>query len=73
MAPRVPIPLREIVYTLSPYQQEVFVNGIYKMPRKIAHFVQRHAFNGTVFATILFGPIAYGNWYKEQEKLESRY
>lgn len=88
---------REIVYTLSPYQQEVFVNGIYKMPRKIAHFFQRvsvkasshlspssrlgaalatlpdarpplpfpnllpnpqHAFNGTVFATILFGPIA---------------
>jgi hypothetical protein len=32
---------REIVYTLSPYQQEVFVNGIYKMPRKIAHFFQR--------------------------------
>lgn len=23
MAPRVPIPLREVVYTLSPYQQEI--------------------------------------------------
>lgn len=41
MAPRVPVPLREIVYTLSPYQQEVFVKGVTKLPGKVAHFFQR--------------------------------
>ena len=37
MAPRVPVPLREIVYSLSPYRQEVFMQGVYKLPGTIAH------------------------------------
>lgn len=41
MAPRVPVPLREIVYTLSPYNQEIVAKGIQKFPVKIAKFFQR--------------------------------
>jgi hypothetical protein len=41
MAPRVPVPLREVVYTLSPYQQEVLMQGIEKLPGKAVKFVKR--------------------------------
>lgn len=41
MAPRIPIPLREIVYTLSPYQHEVLKQGIEKLPAKAFKFVKR--------------------------------
>jgi len=41
MAPRVPVALREIVYTLSPYQQEVLKQGIEKLPSKAIKFVKR--------------------------------
>jgi hypothetical protein len=33
-----PVPLREIVYTLSPYQQEIMMKGIGKVPAKIGKF-----------------------------------
>lgn len=38
MAPRTPVPLREIVYTLSPYNQEIVMQGVAKLPGKIAKF-----------------------------------
>jgi hypothetical protein len=41
MAPRLPIPLREVVYTLSPYQQQVMMQGIEKLPGKALKFVKR--------------------------------
>jgi Cytochrome b-c1 complex subunit 8 len=41
MAPRVPVPIREIVYTLSPYNQEIVVKGMQKFPIKIAKYFQR--------------------------------
>jgi hypothetical protein len=44
MAPRVPIPLREVVYMLSPYQQEIMKQGIEHLPAKAAKFVKRVRF-----------------------------
>lgn len=38
MAPRASVPLREIVYTLSPYNQEIVMQGVQKLPGKIAKF-----------------------------------
>jgi hypothetical protein len=38
MAPRPAVPLREIVYTLSPYNQEIVMQGVAKLPGKIAKF-----------------------------------
>jgi hypothetical protein len=38
MAPRASVPLREIVYTLSPYNQEIVMKGVQKLPGKIAKF-----------------------------------
>lgn len=38
MAPRAAVPLREIVYTLSPYNQEIVMQGIAKLPGKITKF-----------------------------------
>lgn len=46
MAPRMPIPLREIVYTLSPYQQEVMKQGIEKLPGKAMKFIKRVSGDG---------------------------
>jgi hypothetical protein len=38
MAPRTAVPLREIVYTLSPYNQEIVMQGVAKLPSKISKF-----------------------------------
>lgn len=38
MAPRMAVPIREIVYTLSPYNQEVVMKGVQKLPGKITKY-----------------------------------
>ncbi|GBF91794.1 hypothetical protein Rsub_04899 [Raphidocelis subcapitata] len=73
MAPRLPVPLREIVYTLSPYQQEVMKQGIEKLPGKAVKFVKRNGKGYAIMTSVLFLPIWYADWYKEQEKMEHRY
>jgi hypothetical protein len=40
MAPRAPVPLREIVYTLSPYEQNIFKNMFYNWPHTVSEFVK---------------------------------
>ena len=56
MAPRVPIPLREIVYSLSPYRQEVFMQGVYKLPGKIAHKLHQVRVFSLFLALVLLLP-----------------
>jgi len=73
MAPRAAVPLREIVYTLSPYNQEIVMQGIAKLPGKITKFFVNNAQGLAIFNAVLFGPILYANAYKEAEKLEARY
>jgi len=65
--------LREIVYTLSPYQQEIVWKGVTKVPSKIAKYFQRNYQGLAIFNTVLFAPILYANWYTEEEKIASRY
>jgi hypothetical protein len=38
MAPRMAVPIREIVYTLSPYNNEVVMKGVQKLPGKITKY-----------------------------------
>lgn len=38
MAPRQPIPVREILYQLSPYQQDVIKQTIYNAPKTFLKF-----------------------------------
>lgn len=73
MAPRMPVPLREIVYTLSPYQQEIMMKGISKLPAKLGKFVADKGYLFAIFGVVLMGPITYANNYKEWEKIEARY
>lgn len=40
MAPRQPIPIREILYQLSPYQQDVIKQTFYNAPKTFLKFVQ---------------------------------
>jgi hypothetical protein len=39
MAPRLPVPLREIVYSLSPYQQSVITQTFKHAPSSISHLI----------------------------------
>jgi len=73
MAPRPSVPLREIVYTLSPYNQEIVMQGVAKLPGKIAKFFKNNYSGLAIFNAVLFGPILYANAYTEREKMESRY
>eukprot|EP00775_Hariotina_reticulata_P009281 gene9281-9446_t len=57
MAPRMPVPLREITYTLSPYNQEIVMQGVAKLPGKIAKYFQRNFTGLVIFNAVLFGPI----------------
>jgi hypothetical protein len=40
MAPRKAIPLREIVYVLSPYEQNIFMNMFKNWPHTVSEFVK---------------------------------
>jgi hypothetical protein len=40
MAPRKAVPLREIVYMLSPYEQNIFMNMFKNWPHTVADFVK---------------------------------
>ncbi|KAF8062718.1 UCRQ-1 [Scenedesmus sp. PABB004] len=73
MAPRMPVPLREIVYSLSPYNQEVVMKGVQKLPTKIAKYFQRNWAGLAIFNVTLLGPIMYADAFVEREKLASRY
>ncbi|WIA20749.1 hypothetical protein OEZ86_004675 [Tetradesmus obliquus] len=73
MAPRMAVPIREIVYTLSPYNQEVVMKGVQKLPGKITKYFKNNWLGLTIFNTVLFGPIVYAEQYVENEKIASRY
>ncbi|KAK2080494.1 hypothetical protein QBZ16_000347 [Prototheca wickerhamii] len=73
MAPRVPMKFREVVYTLSPYEQTI-MNGLWKnLPHKAAHFAER-ARDAVIFAVLPIWAIgSYCENYKEKEKMHHRF
>lgn len=50
MAPRPAVPLREIVYTLSPYNQQIVLQGVQKLPGKIGKFFANVSVVGVIQA-----------------------
>jgi len=69
-----PIRLKEVVYTLSPFEQSV-MSGLWKQgPYNFVHQVKERGFNIAVFGLFpFFGTMWYANNFKEKEKLEHRY
>ncbi|KAI7844209.1 hypothetical protein COHA_002343 [Chlorella ohadii] len=70
---KVPIRLKEVVYTLSPFQQSV-MNGLWKdLPHKAAHHM--HNLRDAVLFCVapIVGIAYYCADFKEKEKLHHRY
>ncbi|CAN6202346.1 unnamed protein product, partial [Urochloa humidicola] len=70
---KIPIRMKAVVYSLSPFQQKV-MPGLWKdITTKIHHKVTEN----WISAGLLLGPVVgtyqYAMWYKEQEKLSHRY
>lgn len=70
---KTPIRLKEVIYTLSPFEQSV-MSGLWKdLPHKAAH----HAANlrdAVIFALVpIVGIAKYCSDYKEKEKMDHRY
>eukprot|EP00890_Picochlorum_soloecismus_P005271 jgi/Picsp_1/5745/NSC_03104-R1_protein len=70
---KVPVRLKEVVYTLSPFEQSV-MSGLWKdMPHKTAHYMAKAREIGTWFILPLSGVMWYCSDYKEKEKQEHRF
>eukprot|EP00192_Tetraselmis_astigmatica_P023305 CAMPEP_0117664582 /NCGR_PEP_ID=MMETSP0804-20121206/9305_1 /TAXON_ID=1074897 /ORGANISM="Tetraselmis astigmatica, Strain CCMP880" /LENGTH=74 /DNA_ID=CAMNT_0005471841 /DNA_START=86 /DNA_END=310 /DNA_ORIENTATION=+ len=74
MAPKLPFRLKQVVYTLSPYEQGIVGNWFKTAPYKLQQKVSENWFAVGVFG---FAPLAATVWWaeawKEKEKLHHRY
>ena len=70
---KVPVRLREVVYTLSPFQQTV-MGGLWKdAPAKLARKFSENWFDvGVFFLAPTWATMAYAASYKEKEKQDHR-
>ena len=71
---KVPVRLREVVYTLSPFQQTV-MGGLFKdIPARLTRKVSENWFDvGVFFLVPTWATMAYAADYKEKEKQGHRY
>lgn len=70
---KVPVRLKEVVYTLSPFQQSV-MNGLWKdMGHKTAHYVSKAREIGIWFGIPLYSVMWYCDDFKEKEKQQHRF
>lgn len=74
MAPPVPVRVKEVVYTLSPFQQSV-LPGLWKdLPHKIGHKLTGSVKDMALWCFLpLYGVTAYCSDYKEKEKQHHRF
>ncbi|KAG1653236.1 hypothetical protein FOA52_012271 [Chlamydomonas sp. UWO 241] len=63
MAPRVEVPVREILYQLSPYQHNVIGQAFANAPSTFMHFMMT---KGRGYATT-FACYSYGVWWTKNE------
>ncbi|XP_044460875.1 cytochrome b-c1 complex subunit 8-like [Mangifera indica] len=67
------VPVKAVVYALSPFQQKIMA-GLWKdLPGKIHHKVSENWINTVLLLGPLVGTYAYVQRYQEKEKLEHRY
>ncbi|KAI8111662.1 hypothetical protein M9435_004161 [Picochlorum sp. BPE23] len=70
---KVPVRLKEVVYTLSPFEQSV-MSGLWKdMPHKTAHYMSKAREIGLWFVLPLSGVYWFCDDFKEKEKQEHRF
>ncbi|PIA59692.1 hypothetical protein AQUCO_00400529v1 [Aquilegia coerulea] len=70
---KVPVRMKAVVYSLSPFQQKV-MPGLWKnLPDKLSHKVSENWISTTLLLAPLVGVYTYVQTYQEKEKLEHRY
>ncbi|KAL5720772.1 hypothetical protein ACHQM5_013410 [Ranunculus cassubicifolius] len=70
---RVPMKMKAVIYSLSPYQQQV-MPGLWKdLPYKLTKKVSENWLSATLLVAPLVGTYAYVQTYLEAEKMEHRY
>ncbi|KAF5181219.1 Cytochrome b-c1 complex subunit [Thalictrum thalictroides] len=70
---KVPVRMKAVVYSLSPFQQKV-MPGLWKnLPDKLTHKVSENWISTTLLLAPLVGVYTYVQAYQEKEKLEHRY
>ncbi|XP_057442107.1 cytochrome b-c1 complex subunit 8-2, mitochondrial-like [Lotus japonicus] len=67
------VPVKSVVYALSPFQQKI-MSGLWKdLPSKIHHKVSENWISTILLVGPVVGTYAYAQNYKENEKLSHRY
>eukprot|EP00897_Mesotaenium_endlicherianum_P000703 jgi/Mesen1/10633/ME000894S10202 len=70
---KVPVRLRSITYTLSPFEQKV-MSGLWKdWSHEIQKKISYNFVDVAVCAVPVLGTVWYANWYREQEKHHERF
>jgi hypothetical protein len=73
MAKGPPIPLKAVIYSLSPFEQKI-MSGLWKdLPHKVEKKISDNWLNAVFFLTPLIGTYSYARNFKEEEKLSHRY
>ncbi|OIW02624.1 hypothetical protein TanjilG_24075 [Lupinus angustifolius] len=67
------VPVKSVVYALSPFQQKI-MGGLWKdLPNKIHHKISENWISATLLLTPIVGVYTYVQTYQEKEKLSHRY
>ncbi|MQL41719.1 cytochrome b-c1 complex subunit 8, partial [Escherichia coli] len=67
------VPVKSVIYALSPFQQKI-MSGLWKdLPSKLHHKVSENWISATLLLAPLVGTYAYVQNYLEKEKLAHRY
>ena len=70
---KAPVRLKEVVYTLSPFEQSI-MPGLFKdFPQYVSKKVSENWFSSLFLTVPVFGTYAYAENYVEQAKLAHRY
>ncbi|KXZ48700.1 hypothetical protein GPECTOR_26g603 [Gonium pectorale] len=73
MAPRQNIPIREILYQLSPYQQDILKQSFSNAPKTFIRFMQEKGVGLLTFTTLFFGIKAWTENEVHKERLAERF
>ncbi|KAG2440251.1 hypothetical protein HXX76_004363 [Chlamydomonas incerta] len=73
MAPRQNIPLREILYQLSPYQQDVIRQTFTNAPKTFLRFFKEKGVGLATFGVLFFGIKGWTEHEMHQERLAERF
>uniref|UniRef100_A0A061QYP1 Uncharacterized protein n=2 Tax=Tetraselmis sp. GSL018 TaxID=582737 RepID=A0A061QYP1_9CHLO len=74
MAPKLPFRLKQVVYTLSPYEQSIIGNWFKNAPMSLQKKISENCFTVGLFGVApVAAVVTWAEDYKEKEKLHSRF